>query len=178
MLNAHKGFAVALRKAGHHQDALQESELVLQRYGNYYRGAPHRYALRAAVNHINDLRLAERLTEAEKFGRETLAQAEELQSEKADIVYAAMVNLAVVLRLRNNPVEAREKDEDWPTAGISEYFGAEHPFALIAATNLASDMVAAGYLRGGAANSASRSWRLAVGCVVSRTRTRWPSRPT
>ena len=60
VLNAYKGFAVALRKAGLHQDALKESELVLQRYRNYYRGAPHRYALRAAINHINDLRLAER----------------------------------------------------------------------------------------------------------------------
>jgi hypothetical protein len=145
VLNAYKGFAVALRKAGLHKDALQESEVVLQRYRDYYRETPHRYALRAAINRINDLRLAESLIDAERFGRETLAQAEELQSEKADIVYAAMVNLAVVLRLRNNPVEAREKDEH-AYGGIAEYFGAEHPFALIAATNLASDMVAAGYL--------------------------------
>jgi hypothetical protein len=145
VLNAHKGFAVALRKAGLHGDALKESHAVLRRYENYYGGTRHRYALRAAVNHINDLRLAEDLVGAEMFGRETLAQAEEMQSESADIVYAARVNLAVVLRLRSNPVEAREKDED-AYAGISEYFGAEHPFALTAATNLASDMVAAGYL--------------------------------
>lgn len=145
VLNAHKGFAVALRKAGHHEAALRESEVVLQRYQEYYGGARHRYALRAAVNHINDLRLAERLVEAEEFGRETLAQAEKLGHEKADIVFAAMVNLAVVLRLRNDPVEAREKDEE-AYAGISDYFGAEHPFALSAATNLASDMVAAGDL--------------------------------
>ena len=58
------------------------------------------------------------------------------------------MNLAVVLRLRSNPAEAREKDED-AYAGISEYFGPEHPFALTAATNLASDMVIAGYLRQG-----------------------------
>ena len=36
---------------------------------------------------------------------------------------------------------------NWPTAEYRSTFGAEHPFALIAATNLASDMVAAGYLR-------------------------------
>ena len=58
------------------------------------------------------LAAAEDLVGAEMFGRETLAQAEEMQSESADIVYAARVNLAVVLRLRSNPVEAREKDED------------------------------------------------------------------
>jgi tetratricopeptide (TPR) repeat protein len=146
VLNAHKGFAVALRKAGLYEDALHESEQVLQRYRDYYGRAQHRYALRAAVNYINDLRLAERLTEAEEFGRETLAQAEKLEMGKADIVYAAMVNLAVVLRLRNKPAAAREKDEE-ALGGISDYFGAEHPFALIAATNLASDMVAVGDLR-------------------------------
>jgi len=54
----------------------------------------------------------------------------------------------VVLRLRSNPTEAREQDED-AYAGISEYFGAEHPFALTAATNLASDMAIAGYLHEG-----------------------------
>jgi Tetratricopeptide repeat/NB-ARC domain len=148
VLNAHKGFAVALRKAGLHEAALQESREVLHRYENYYGGTRHRYALRAAVNHINDLRLADDLADAEKFGRMTLAQAQEMQSESADIVYAAQVNLAVVLRLRSNPTEAREQDED-AYAGISEYFGPEHPFALTAATNLASDMVAAGYLHEG-----------------------------
>jgi tetratricopeptide (TPR) repeat protein len=145
VLNAHKGFAVALRKAGHHEAALHEGKLVLERYQTYYGGNQHRYAIRAAVNHINDLRLAERLVEAEEFGRETLAQVEKLEYEKADIVFAAIVNLAVVLRLRNNPIEAREKDED-AYQKLSIYFGAEHPFTVIAATNLASDMVAAGDL--------------------------------
>ena len=148
VLNAHKNFAVALRKVGLHEGALQESREVLRRYENYYGGTRHRYALRAAVNYINDLRLAEDLAEAEKFGRRTLAQAEEVHSEAADIIYAARVNLAVVLRLQSNPAQAREMDED-AYAGISEYFGPEHPFALTAATNLASDMVAAGYLREG-----------------------------
>jgi Tetratricopeptide repeat/NB-ARC domain len=148
VLNAHKGFAVALRKAGMHADALQESDDVLRRYANYYGETRHRYTLRAAINHINDLRLAEDLAGAEEFGRRTLAQAEEMQRGSADIVYAARVNLAVVLRLQSNPAAAREKDED-AYAGISEYFGPEHPFALTAATNLASDLVAAGYLREG-----------------------------
>lgn len=148
VLNAHKGFAVALRKAGLYEAALHESQEVLQRYRAYYGPTTHRYALRAAVNYINDLRLADRLPEAEQFGRETLAQAEKLGTGKADILYAAVVNLAVVLRLRNNPAAAREKDEE-ALEGISAYFGEEHPFALIAATNLASDLVAAGDLEQG-----------------------------
>lgn len=146
VLNAHKGFAVALRKAGLYEDALPKSEEVLQRYRDYYGPTTHRYALRAAVNYINDLRLADRLPEAEQFGRDTLARAEKLGTGKADILYAAMVNLAIVLRLRNNPAAAYEKDEE-ALEGISDYFGDEHPFALIAATNLASDMVTVGDLR-------------------------------
>ena len=34
-LHAREGFATALRKAGHHWDALQESEDVVQRYRDY-----------------------------------------------------------------------------------------------------------------------------------------------
>ena len=40
-LNARDGFAAALRKAGHHWDALQESEDVVQRYRDYLGAGPH-----------------------------------------------------------------------------------------------------------------------------------------
>ena len=148
VLNAIKGFAVALRKAGLHEDALQESREVLRRYENYYGGTRHRYALRAAVNHINDLRLAEDLVGAEKFGRMTLARAEEMQSESADILYAAQVNLAVVLRLRSNPVEARVEGR----GRVLWHFRVLRPGASVRpdrSDNLAGDMVITGYLHEG-----------------------------
>ena len=67
-LNARTGFAAALRKAGHHWDALQESEEVVQRYRDYL-GPDHTYTLRAAVNLINDRRAVAELASAEDLGR-------------------------------------------------------------------------------------------------------------
>lgn len=142
-LNAQKGFAVALRKAGHYSDALNESEEALRRY-DIYLGKRHRYSLRAAINRINDLRLTEQLTEAEELGRETLTLCRETQSP-LEITYAALVNLAIVVRLRGNPEDARVMDEE-AFQGMSEYFGADHPLTLAAATNLASDLSAVGEL--------------------------------
>ncbi|MGA5898600.1 FxSxx-COOH system tetratricopeptide repeat protein [Streptomyces venetus] len=140
-LNAQKSFAVALRKAGHYEDALQESQRAVQRYLDFL-GEKHRYTLRAQINLINDLRVTDRLREAEELGRSTLALCPELDSPKGDITWATMVNLALVLR-RNNPEEARILDEG-AVQGLSEVFGPEHPFTLQATANLASDLAAVG----------------------------------
>ena len=51
-LEAAEGFATALRKAGHHWDARQEGEHVLQRYRDYL-GVDHKYTLWAATDLIN-----------------------------------------------------------------------------------------------------------------------------
>ena len=67
-LNARTGFAAALRKAGHHWDALQESEDVVQRYRDYL-GPDHTDTLRAATNLINDRRAVGDLVRAEELGR-------------------------------------------------------------------------------------------------------------
>ena len=57
-----------MRKAGHHWDALQESEHVLQRYRDYL-GVDHMYTLRAAANLINARRAVGDLAGAEELAR-------------------------------------------------------------------------------------------------------------
>ena len=68
-LYARTGFAAALRKAGHHWDALRESEDVVQRCRDYL-GLDHTYTLRAATNLINDRRAVGELARAEDLGLE------------------------------------------------------------------------------------------------------------
>ena len=67
-LDACEGFATALRKAGHHWDALQEGEHVLQRYRDYL-GVDHMYTLRAAADLINARRAVGDLAGAEELAR-------------------------------------------------------------------------------------------------------------
>ena len=69
-LQACQGFATALRKAGHHWDALQESEHVLQRCRDYL-GMEHMYTLKAAIDLINDQARGEDFAGAEELARET-----------------------------------------------------------------------------------------------------------
>ena len=66
-LNARTGFAAALRKAGHHWDALQWSEEVVQRHRDYL-GLDHAHTLRAAANLINDRRAVGEFAIAEDLG--------------------------------------------------------------------------------------------------------------
>ena len=65
-LHACEGFATALRKAGHHWDALQESEHVVQRCRDYL-GVDHMYTLRAAADLINGRRAVGDLARAEEL---------------------------------------------------------------------------------------------------------------
>ncbi len=100
-LNARTGFAAALRKAGYHWDALQWSEEVVQRYRDYL-GLDHADALRAAANLINDRRAVGELAIAEDLGVEICERASAVASP-VEIMYAAMVNLASVLRTAEPP---------------------------------------------------------------------------
>jgi tetratricopeptide (TPR) repeat protein len=142
-LNARTGFAAALRKAGHHWDALQWSEDVVQRYRDYL-GLDHAHTLRAAANLINDRRAMGELAIAEDLGVEICERASATGSP-VEIMYAAMVNLASVLRAADRAEEARPYDLQARDALVVIY-GDQHPFTLAASINYATDLAACGEL--------------------------------
>jgi tetratricopeptide (TPR) repeat protein len=142
-LNARTGFAAALRKAGHHWDALQWSEDVVQRYRDYL-GLDHAHTLRAAANLVNDRRAVGELAIAEELGAEIYERSSTVAS-LVEIMYAAMVNLASVLRAAGRPDEARLLDQQAREA-LMDTYGDQHPFTLAAGINYASDLTACGEL--------------------------------
>jgi len=142
-LNARTGFAAALRKAGHHWDALQWSEEVVQRYRDYL-GLDHAHTLRAAANLINDRRAVGELAIAEDLGLE-ICERSGATGSPVEIMYAAMVNLASVLRTAGRPEEARPYDLQARDALVVIY-GDQHPFTLAANINYATDLAACGEL--------------------------------
>ena len=142
-LNARKGFAAALRKAGYHWEALQESEDVVQRYREYL-GPDHTYTLRAASNLINDRRAVGDLVRAEELGWEVLERCQ-AAGFPSDLGYATQVNLASVLRAAGQSEEARRYDVQ-ARDGLINAYGDTHPFSLQAGINYASDLAACGDL--------------------------------
>jgi hypothetical protein len=142
-LYARTGFAAALRKVGHHWDALRESEDVVQRCRDYL-GLDHTYTLRAVANLINDRRAVGELASAEDLGREIYDRCL-ATSAPFDIMYAAIVNLASVLRAAGHPEEARQYDLH-ARDGLIKAYGDLHPFTLAASINYASDLAVAGDL--------------------------------
>jgi tetratricopeptide (TPR) repeat protein len=142
-LNARTGFAAALRKAGHDWDGLQWSEDVVQRYRDYL-GLDHADTLRAAVNLINDRRMVGELVIAEDLGVEVHERSSAVASS-VDIMYAAVVSLASVLRAAGRPDEARPLDQQARDALVG-FYGDQHPFTLAASINYASDLAACGEL--------------------------------
>jgi len=142
-LHACEGFATALRKAGHHWDALQESEHVLQRCRDYL-GVDHMYTLRAATNLINDRRAVGDLAGAEELARETRDLCRESRAPD-DLLYTVLVNLASVLRGLERPDRALAYD-DQARWGFIRIHGDRHPFTLATNINYASDLSACGRL--------------------------------
>ncbi len=143
-LNARKSFGVALRKAGFHDDALEVAEAVYASYTDYL-GPEHRYTLSAAANLIVDLRVAGELARARELGGRTVELCAARERPPGNITFAAQVNYAAVLRQFDHHEEARELDEKaW--RGLRDLYGERHPFVLITATNLASDLFGLGEL--------------------------------
>jgi tetratricopeptide (TPR) repeat protein len=142
-LVASAGFATALRKAGHHWDALQESEYVLQRHRDHL-GLDHMNTLAAAVNLINDRRAVGDLAGAEELARATYELCKESDAS-GDLLYATLLNLASVLRVAGRPAEAISYD-DQTRKGLIRIYGDSHPFTLVANINYASDLAGCGRL--------------------------------
>jgi tetratricopeptide (TPR) repeat protein len=142
-LDACEGFATALRKAGHHWDALQESEHVLQRCRDYL-GADHMYTLRSAADLINGRRAVGDLVGGEELAHQTHDLCRESGAPDV-LLYTALVNLASVLRMAGRPDQALPHD-DQARRGLIKIHGDGHPFTLSANINYASDLGACGRL--------------------------------
>jgi tetratricopeptide (TPR) repeat protein len=153
--------AISLRRAGYLEDALNVAEDLLPRYQRMF-GEDNRETLWAYINLMMDRRRTGDLAGAEDLGRRAVAGWDKIDENHPNTASAAG-NLAVVLRERGNPTEARELNEramkDF-TAG----FGADHPSTLIAMTNLASDLAMLGEARK-ARELGELTWR-----ATSRTR--------
>jgi tetratricopeptide (TPR) repeat protein len=165
-LNARTDFAAALRKAGYYWEALQESEEVVQRYRDYL-GSDHAFTLRASVNLINDRRSVGALVIAEELGLETYDRSR-FAGTSLDIMWAAVVSLASVLRARGRPEEARHYDLQALDVLIAVY-GDLHPFTLAASTNYATDLALCGEL--------AEAIRIGQDCLASSRRTLGPDHP-
>jgi hypothetical protein len=116
---------------------------VVQSYRDYL-GLDHPHTLRAAANLINDRRAVGELAIAEDLGVEIYERSRATGSPN-EIRYAAMVNLASVLRAADRPEEAGAYDLEARDSLVVIY-GDQHPFTLAANINYASDLAAAGEL--------------------------------
>jgi tetratricopeptide (TPR) repeat protein len=145
-LDACEGFATALRKAGHHWDALQQSEHVLQRCRDYL-GVDHMYTLRAAADLINGRRAVGDLASAEELARQTHDLCRESRESNVPdvLLYTVLMNLASVLRVAGRPDMALPYD-DQARRGLIRIHGDGHLFTLAANTNYTSDLAALGRL--------------------------------
>ena len=142
-LYAREALATSLRKAGHHWDALQEGEQVLQSYRDYL-GGDHTSALRSAADVVNAMRAVGDLVGAEELARTTLDSCQR-SGDSNDILPAALVSLASVLRTRGRPEEALALDEQ-ARRMLLRLYGDQHPSTLAASINYASDLKACGRL--------------------------------
>ena len=134
---------LALRKAGHDWDALQWSEEVVQLHRDYL-GLDHAHTLRAAANLINDRRAVGEFAIAEDLGLE-ISEPAEATGASVEIMHAARVNLASVLRAVGRPDEALSYDQQ-ARATLGVHYGDQHPFTLAANINYATDLALCGEL--------------------------------
>ena len=142
-LQACQGFATALRKAGHHWDALRESDHVLQRCRDFL-GTEHMYTLRAAIDLINAKRAITDFVSAEELARQTYELCRRPIVPRV-LLYTVLVNLASVLRTAGHPDQALPYDDE-AREGLIILHGRGHPFTLAADINYASDLAGCGRL--------------------------------
>lgn len=134
--------AMALRRAGQYEKALEISRDTEERYSLRY-GGEHPGALAAAVALSIDLRHAGFLREAHDFCARSLDRYVLKIGEKHPHTLVAAINLAIIERLSGTPEAALIRDRR-TLAAMVERLGETHPWALACATNLASDLYSMG----------------------------------
>lgn len=141
-LRAGLNLAVARRKAGRHEQALELSRDVEQRLYNRY-GGDLPESMAAGLNLSIDLRHAGLLGEAHETCVRARGRYTRAFGERHPHTLTAGMNLAVILRLMGDSDEAARLNEA-SLAMLTDQLGPTHPSTLACATNLASDLYAQG----------------------------------
>lgn len=139
-LRSARNLAVALRKAGAHDEALKISKEMEERYFNRY-GGEHPATLAAATTLSIDLRHADELHEALHVSERARRRYTETLGPTHPHTLATAINLAIIERLSGRPEGALDLDQA-TFAGLTERLGELHPTTLACAANMASDLYA------------------------------------
>ena len=148
VLLAARTVAMARRKLGQYAEALTLAR-DLDRDHRARLGHDHEHTLLATMTHVNSLRVVGELAEARRLGEETIVHYRSSFGEEHPFTLAALTNLAILYRTSAEvePKDAREESQklareldEFALASLSQVLGAEHPYALCAANNLANDL--------------------------------------
>jgi tetratricopeptide (TPR) repeat protein len=142
VLLATRTLAMALRKTGRYEDALQVAREnyhdCVARYGE-----AHEHALAATMTYANTLRVSGSLSEARGLATDAVARYRRTFGDRHPLTLVAQVNAAVIQRNMGNGTEARRLDEAAHSAMV-KILGEDHGYTLCAASGLANDLALAG----------------------------------
>lgn len=130
-------WSVMLRRAGHHQEAYEQSRYAWDRVVSL-QGRGSSRALYIAMVHARSLRTIDRFDEALKLAEEVADPYTRLLGESHPYVAAANVNRALILRRLNRPAEALALDSS-ALELMSAAIGNDHPNTLACRVNLANN---------------------------------------
>ncbi|MEU1786067.1 FxSxx-COOH system tetratricopeptide repeat protein [Streptomyces sparsogenes] len=137
-VNAMRTLAVARRKAGDHEGAIELTRQALESYRLRY-VEPNLDITTAEMNLSMDLRQNADLAGARDLGRKSLEDLRVILGPRHPYTSSAATNLAVTLRLLGETEEALALNKE-TLAVFVETLGDKHPSTLVCAINLASDL--------------------------------------
>ncbi|MCO8269009.1 FxSxx-COOH system tetratricopeptide repeat protein [Actinoplanes sp. TRM 88003] len=142
VLLASRTLAMALRKTGRYDEALQVAREnyhdCVARYGE-----AHEHALAATMTYANTLRVGGSLSEARGLAVDAVARYRRTFGDLHPLTLVAQVNEAVIQRSIKNLDEAHRLDVAAHRAMI-DILGADHGYTLCAASGLANDLALLG----------------------------------
>jgi tetratricopeptide (TPR) repeat protein len=154
--------AVSLRRCGRHPEALAQAEESFRQVEATF-GSEHRETLRVGINVVSDLRIADRLRDAESLGQRIVAGWTAAVGADHPNTLVAQVALASVLRAQGDPLASLRVDQP-VVLKLTELFGEAHPSTLAALTNMASDLAMLGQ-KHSARVAGERSFMLHAGAL-------------
>ncbi|MFD8870234.1 FxSxx-COOH system tetratricopeptide repeat protein [Streptomyces sp. NPDC059590] len=137
-INAMRTLAVARRKAGDHEGAIELTRQALDSYRLRYI-EPNLDITTAEMNLSMDLRQNADLAGARELGMKSLEDLRIILGPRHPYTSSAATNLAVTLRLLGETEEALALNKETLPVFV-DTLGADHPSTLVCAINLASDL--------------------------------------